>query len=186
MTSLWRHHTIYYMMTSWWRHNATSGWIQTQHQTFSNSQDNILSTKTGNADYPRVAHRIFGIVHKAPHYFGYTYQSHPWLIYICLFDYWNELPGIRTPVPLVRWHMCYHCTMSTDTSIKVWPLSFCTIVPLDQESMCYHTKGMSSKPPTADNYLPLWVDRHGVMATPLSALDIPLHSIHLSIYLTFI
>ena len=43
---------------------------------------------------------------------------------------------------------------------------------------------MSSNPPPADNYLHLGVDRHGVMATPLSALDIPLHSIHLSIYLT--
>ena len=103
-------------------------------------------------------------------------------MYICLFDYSDELPGIRTPVPLVRWHVCYHCTMLTDTSIKVWPLLFCIIVPLDQESMCYHRKGMSSNPPPAANYVPLWAGRHGVMAIALLALDIPLHSIHLSIW----
>ena len=43
---------------------------------------------------------------------------------------------------------------------------------------------MRSNPPPADTYLPLWADRRGVMTTPLSAHDIPLHSIHLSIYLS--
>ena len=91
-----------------------------------------------------------------------------------------------TLVPLVRWHMCYHCTILTVTSIEFWTQLFFTIILLDQESMCRQTVGVSSNPLPTYSYAHLWPGGLGVTTTPLSDIDIPLHSIHLSILSDFI